>query len=91
MDMLGNTKMREAILRYYQESGDPGAVCKAIKAAGDSDDVTDSNMGHLFNAWFGMKGYVIIWVFLCNTLYTINLVHEHTDTQHLHIAHTLRK
>jgi len=56
--MLGNTKMREAILQYYQESGDPGAVCKAIKAAGDSDDVTDSNF---FNALFGMKkGYVII-------------------------------
>ena len=62
MDMLGNTKMREAILRYYQESGDSDAVCRAIKDSKDDEDVTDNgHMGHFFNAFFGKKGYVTIW------------------------------
>ena len=31
MDMLCNGKMREAILRYYEESGDSQAVFEAVK------------------------------------------------------------
>ena len=61
MDMLGNAKMREAILRYYQESGDPDAVYRAIKASEDDEDVTDSgHMGYFYNAFFGKKGCVTI-------------------------------
>ena len=59
MDMLGNAKMREAILRYYQESGDPDAVYRAIQAYED-DDETDTHKGYFLNAFFGSKGYVSI-------------------------------
>ena len=57
MDMLGNAKMREAILRYYQESGDPETVYKAIKEYQDmEEDVTDSHAGGIFHP-FRRKGY----------------------------------
>ena len=57
--MLGNAKMREAILHYYQDSGDPKAVFKAIQASEDlEDDVTDSHAGFLYNTFFGKKGCV---------------------------------
>jgi len=38
MDMLNNNKMREAILQYYQQSGDPRAVFEAIKQSQEEDD-----------------------------------------------------
>ena len=57
--MLGNAKMREAILYYYQDSGDPKAVFKAIQASQDlEEDMTDSHVGIFFNAFFGKKGCV---------------------------------
>ena len=56
MDMLGNTKMREAILHYYQESGDPDAVYRAIKASENDEDITDNHMGYFYNVFFGKKG-----------------------------------
>ena len=59
MDMLGNAKMREAILYYYQDSGDPKAVFKAIQASQDlEEDMTDSRAGIFFNTFFGKKGCV---------------------------------
>ena len=59
MDMLGNAKMREAILYYYQDSGDPKAVFKAIQASQDlEEDMTDSHAGIFFNAFFRKKGCV---------------------------------
>ena len=62
MDMLGNAKMREAILRYYQDSGDPKAVFRAIRASQDlEEDLTDSHAGMFYNAFFGKKG----WVYWC--------------------------
>jgi len=38
MDMLGNSKMREAILQYYEESGDPQAVFEAILESQETED-----------------------------------------------------
>jgi len=38
MDMLGNSKMREAILQYYEESGDPQAVFEAIIESQETED-----------------------------------------------------
>ena len=64
MDMLGNAKMREAILHYYQESGDPDTVYRAIKASEDDEDFTDSShMGYFYNTFFGKKGYVTLQLF----------------------------
>lgn len=41
MDMLGNTEMREAILCYYQESGDQKAIHEHIKKSlNKKEDVT---------------------------------------------------
>ena len=56
MDMLGNTNWREAILRYYQESGDPQAVFRAIRASQDlEEDMTDTYAGFFYNKFFGKK------------------------------------
>jgi len=41
MDMLGNRKMREVILQYYQRSGDSRAVIEAIKQSQEDNEMTD--------------------------------------------------
>ena len=44
MDMLNNSKMREAILQYYQQSGDPRLVFEAIKQSQEEDnEMIDGN------------------------------------------------
>ena len=45
--MLGNSKMREAILQYYEESGDPQAIFEAIKQSQETeDDIVDEGLAH---------------------------------------------
>ena len=76
MDMLGNAKMREAILRYYQESGDPDAVYSAIKASEDDEDVTDNNhMGYFYNVFFGKKRCVTL-ITLTRAVALYKLLHK---------------
>ena len=56
MDMLGNTNWRETILHYYQNSGDPQAVFRAIKASQDLEEYrTDNHDGFFYNKFFGKK------------------------------------
>jgi len=53
MDMLGNSKMREAILQYYEESGDPQAVFEAILESQETkDNIVD---GGLADFMFGNR------------------------------------
>jgi len=56
MDMLGNTKMREAILRFYEESGDPKTVCEVIKCSEEKEEETtdEGNDGFIYMV-FGKK------------------------------------
>ena len=48
--------MREAILQYYEESGDPQAVFKAIKQSREEEETTDSDDGFLYTM-FGKWRY----------------------------------
>jgi len=50
MDMLNNNKMREAILKYYQQSGDPRAVFEAIKQSQEEeeDEMDKGNIYKIF-------------------------------------------
>ena len=57
MDMLGNSKMREAILRYYEESGDPQAVVEAIKQS--QKMITTQKNRCLINMVLGKRRYLI--------------------------------
>jgi len=55
MDMLGNSKMREAILQYYEKSGDPRNVFEVVKSSMEKEDNTDGgNVGFAYML-FGKK------------------------------------
>jgi len=54
MDMLGNSKMREAILQYYEESGDPREVFETIKESQEEEQyIADEARGGLKQILFG--------------------------------------
>ena len=56
MDMLGNSKMREAILRFYEESGDPRTVFEVIKLSQEKEEeTTDGGNDGFIYMMFGKK------------------------------------
>ena len=58
MDMLNNSKMREAILKYYEESGDPKTVSQAIKLSQEKEEeTTDGGNDGFVYMLFGKKRY----------------------------------
>ena len=58
MDMLNNSKMREAILKYYEESGDPKTVSEAIKLSQENEEeTTDGGNDGFGYMLFGKKRY----------------------------------
>ena len=61
MDMLGNSKMREAILQYYEESGDPKYVVEAIKLSQEKEEeTTDGGNDGFIYMLFGKKRSVYV-------------------------------
>jgi len=58
MDMLNNSKMREAILNYYEESGDPKTVSQVIKLSQEKEEeATDGGNDGFVYMLFGKKRY----------------------------------
>jgi len=59
MDMLGNSKMREAILQYYQQSGDLQVVVEVIKQSQEDNEMIDGSSDTAYRV-FGKRRYRII-------------------------------
>jgi len=53
--------MREAILQYYQQSGDPRAVFEAIKQSQEEND--EINDGSVYKT-FGKRRYKSCWLYI---------------------------
>ena len=51
--MLGNSKWREAILQYYENSGDPQNVFEVIKSS--QEENTDGENDGFIYMFFGKK------------------------------------
>ena len=82
MDMLGNSQWREAILQYYENSGDPKAVFEVIKMSQEKKEETTDRGNDGFNYMlFGKKrcACVCMWdttlsicrMCLCNKAFTL--------------------
>ena len=59
MDMLGNSQWREAILQYYENSGDPKAVFEVIKMSQEKETTDRGNDGFNYML-FGKKRCVCV-------------------------------
>ena len=60
MDMLGNQRMRQLITDYYQSSGEPNLVNRAVQQAWTrerkfSQDLMDGNEGEGTSFWGQIK------------------------------------
>ena len=62
MDMLGNSKMREAILQYYQQSGDLQVVVEVIKQSQEDNEMIDGSSDTAYRV-FGKRRYRIIHLY----------------------------
>lgn len=58
MDILGHSKLRKAILEYYEKSSEPSQVKKAVESGINREK---SNRGMLRMALFGAKSVSNKW------------------------------
>ena len=68
MDMLGNQRMRQLITDYYQSSGEPNLVNRAVQQAWTrerkfSQDLMDGNEGEGTSFWGQIKCVVFFLLF----------------------------
>ena len=67
MDMLGNQKMRQLITDYYQSSGEPNLVNRAVQQAWTRErkyslDLIDGKEGDGTSFWTQLKCVVAIFI-----------------------------
>ena len=79
MDMLGNQRMRQLITDYYQSSGEPNLVNRAVQQAWTRErkyslDLIDGTEGDGTSFWTQLKCVVAFFVVVCPLIFVFGCV-----------------